>query len=131
MTRETEALREIYAAINRNDIATAVEAFAPEFEWIEPVEYQGGGTYRGLEAVTAHLTRGRGSWAEGSCEPERFLVAGDQILMFLSIRVRLSHETEWREGRHVEVYTFRDGKAIQNRIFPNEEQAFAWVGISG
>ena len=32
------------------------------------------------------------------------------------MRVRLKHETEWREGGIADVYTFRNGKAIQMRI---------------
>lgn len=34
-------------ALNRNDIAAAVQAFDAEFEWVEPDEYPGAGTCRG------------------------------------------------------------------------------------
>lgn len=43
--------------------------------------------------------------------------------MFLSVRVRLKHETEWREGRHAAAYTFQNGKAIEMRIFDDEREA--------
>ena len=36
---ETEALREAYAALNRNDIPEVVKSFDPQIEWIEPAEY--------------------------------------------------------------------------------------------
>ena len=88
-----------------------------------------GGTYRGLAAVTAHVSKGRGTWAEGSCEPERFIVAGDRVIVLAHVRVRLKHETEWREGRTADVYTFRDGKAIQFYTFFDERQAFEWAGV--
>ena len=126
---EANALREAYAALNRNDISAFVKALDPQIEWIEPAEIPGGGTYHGLEVVMAHLSQARGTWAEGSCEPERFIVAGDRIILFVYVRVRLKHETEWREGRIADVYTFRDGKAIQKRTFVDLQQALEWAGV--
>ena len=122
----TDALRETYAALNRNDIEAAVRILDPEIAWIEPAAY--GQTCHGLPAVKAHLAQARGRWAEGSCEPERFVVAGDKVVVFLRIRVRLQVETEWRLGHHAAVYTFRDGLATEMRIFDDERQALEWVG---
>ncbi|HQY88308.1 MAG TPA: nuclear transport factor 2 family protein, partial [Tepidisphaeraceae bacterium] len=87
-----------------------------------------GGTYHGLAAVTEHISRARDSWAEGGCEPQRFIVAGDRVIVFVHVRVRLKHESEWREGRTVDVFTFRNGKAIQFRTFADEQQALEWAG---
>src|SRR5438874_745322 len=89
LAAETEAIREAYAALNRNDVPAFVAVFDPQIERIEPAEFPGGGTYRGLAAVMVHLSKGRGSWAEGSCEPERFVVAGDRIIVSVHVRVRL------------------------------------------
>ena len=129
LAAETEALREAYAALNRNDIPAMVEAFDPHIEWTEPAHYPGGGTHRGLAEVTAILSRGRGSWAEGSCEPERFIVAGDKIVAFVHVRVRLEGSTEWIDARPADVYTFRNGNAIQMRHFPDRRQALEWAGV--
>ena len=71
-----------------------VDAFDPQIEWTEPAEYPGAGTYRGRAAVQAHLSWARGTWAEGRCEPERFVVAGDKIVVFVHVRVRLQHEAD-------------------------------------
>lgn len=130
LAAETEALRETYAALNRNDIPAAVKAFDPQIEWTEPAEYPGAGTYRGDAIVKAHLSQARGTWAEGSCEPERFIVSGDKIIVFVYVRVRLKHETEWREGRQADVYTFRNGKVIQMRVFAGRQQALEWAGVN-
>jgi ketosteroid isomerase-like protein len=129
LAAETEALREAYAALNRNDIPGFVQVFDPQIERIEPADFPQGGTYRGLAAVTAHLAKARGTWAEGSCEPERFIVAGDRVIVLVHVRVRLKHETEWREGRTADVFTFRKGKAIQFRTFFDERQALEWAGV--
>lgn len=129
LATEREALREAYAALNRNDIPAFIAIFDPEIERIEPADFPQGGTYRGPEAVKAHVAKGRGTWAEGGCEPERFIVAGDRIIVLVHVRVRLKHETEWREGRVADVYTFRNGKAIQFRTFADERQALEWAGV--
>lgn len=126
LVTETTALREVYAALNRNDIEAAVKAFDTQIEWIEPPDY--GGTHHGLEAVISHLSQSRNTWAEGSCEPERFVIAGDKIVVFISVHVRLKSETEWRDGRHAAVYTFQNGKAIEMRIFDDTQQALEWAG---
>jgi hypothetical protein len=129
LAAETKALREGYAALNRNDIPAFVKVFDPQIERIELPEFPAGGTYHGLAAVKAHLSRSRETWAEGSCEPERFIVAGDRLIVFVYVRVRLKHETEWREGRIADVYTFRSGKAIQFRTFADRPQALEWAGV--
>lgn len=130
LAAETEALKEAYAALNRDDIPAFVKAFDPQIEWIEPIEYPGGGTYRGRAVVEAHLSKSRANWAEGSCEPERFIVAGDKIIVFDHVRVRLKHEAEWREGDIADVFTFRDGKVVQVRVFDERRQALEWAGAT-
>ena len=130
LAAETEALREAYAALNRNDIPAMVKAFDPQIEWTEPPEYSGGGKYHGHEGVKAHLSQARESWAEGSCEPERFIFAGDKVIVFVHVRARLKHEMEWREGRLADVYTFRNGKAIQMRSFADRLLALEWAGVT-
>ena len=71
----------------------------------------------------------RQAWAEGSCQAQRVIVAGDRIIQFVDVHVRLKHETEWREGQVAEVYTFRDGKVIQVRIFADSRQALESAGL--
>ena len=130
LAAETAALKESYAALNRNDVPATVSAYDPQIERIEFAEQPEGRTYRGLVEVTAHFVQARGTWAEGSCEPERFIVAGDKVIVFVYVRVRLKHETEWREGRLADVYTFRNGKAIQYRSFLDRRQALEWAGVN-
>lgn len=130
---EVEALREAYGALNRGDIPGMVGVFSPEIVRIEPSGFPGSGTYRGLAAVTAHFEKGRGTWAEGSCEPERFVVvpgAGgdDRVVVLVHVRVRLKTETEWREGRLADVFTFRDGKAVEFRTFGEAREGLEWAG---
>jgi uncharacterized protein len=129
LAAETKAITEGYAALNRNDIPAFVKVFDPQIERIEPADFPAGGTCHGIAAVEAHLSQARETWAEGSCEPERFIVADDRIIVFVYVHVRLKHETEWREGRIADVYTFRNGKAIGFRTFVDRRQALEWAGV--
>jgi len=129
LAAETEALREAYAAFNRDDIPATVKALDPQIEWTEPAEFPGGGTYHGHAGVQAYLSQSRASWDEGSSEPERFIVAGDKIIVFVHVRVRLKNSGEWHERRLADVYTFRNGKAIRMRAFADRRQALEWAGV--
>jgi len=128
LAAEQAALREAYAALNRNDIPGMLTAFDPQIEWTEPYEYPGAGTYRGLAELEPHLTQARDTWAEGSCEPEAFMVAGDKMVVFVHVHVKLKHKAELAEGRLADVYTFRNGKAVHMRSFPDRQEALAWAG---
>jgi ketosteroid isomerase-like protein len=126
-----DALRRAYAAFNRADIQAALEPMDPDIEWIEPAEFPGGGTYRGRDGAAAYLAQSRAGWAEGSSEPERFIVAGDRIVVFVHARVRPQGSDEWRERRLADVFTFRNGRAIQMRAFADRKQALEWAGLAG
>lgn len=127
---EIEAIRQAFAALNRHDIPGYVRCFDPDIVRVEPAGFPMAGTYRGIAAVTDHLTRARATWAEGSCEPQGFTVVRDRVIVLIDVHVRLKNETEWREGRIADVFTFRDGKAIEFRTFGDEREAMEWVGVS-
>ena len=129
LAAETEAVREFYAALNRGDIPEALKAFDAQIEVIEPPEFPMAGSYHGLAEVTAHFEKARATWAEGSCEPQRFIVAGDKVIAIVEVRVRLKTEKEWRQGRLADAFTFRNGKVTQFRNFAEEKQAQEFAGV--
>jgi ketosteroid isomerase-like protein len=122
-------LREAYAAFNRGDIAAAVRPFDPQIEWTEPADFPGGGTYHGHAGATTYLTQSRAAWAEVISEPERFIPAGDRIVVFVHARVRPKDSNEWQDVRLADVYTFRNGKAVSMQAFADRQAALSWVGI--
>jgi len=121
-------LRAAYAAFNRGDIEAAVEQLDPQIEWIEPAEFPGGGTYHGRDEVKRYLTQSRAAWAEASSEPERFIAVGNRIVILVHARVRSRESNEWQDVRLADVYTMRNGKAIQMRAFADRQEALGWAG---
>ncbi len=129
MSAKTEALEQFFAALNRNDMQAITRDFDAEIVRIEPEGFPAAGTYRGIAAVQAHVARGRGTWAEGSCEPEQFLENGDKVVAYLHARVRLKGSTEWVGGRFADGFVFRDGRIVQYLSFGERAEALGWAGI--
>jgi len=122
-------LRDAYAAFNRGDIDAAVNPLDPEIEWTEPAEFPGGGTYHGRDGVKRYLTQSRAAWAEVKSEPERFITAGNRIVVFVHARVRPKDSNEWQDVNLADVYTYQNGKAVQMRAFADRQEALHWVGV--
>jgi ketosteroid isomerase-like protein len=129
MGTETEALRQFFAAINRNDMQSVTKDFDPEIVRIEPEGFPTAGTYRGIAEVREHIRKGRGSWAEGTCEPEMFLEKGDKVVAYLRAWVRLKDSAEWVGGRFADGFVFRNGKIVEYRSFGERTEALRWAGI--
>ena len=129
MSPETEALKQFYAAINRNDMRAITPYFDPEIERIEPEGFPTAGTYRGIAEVQAHVTKGRSTWAEGTCEPEEFLQAGDKVVVYLHVTVRLKGSTEWIDARFADGFVFRGDRIVRYLSFGERADALKWAGI--
>jgi ketosteroid isomerase-like protein len=110
MNNEIEILKQFFAAINRNDMPGITKYFDPQIVRIEPEGFPTAGTYRGIAEVQEHVTKGRGTWAEGTCEPEKFLTHGDKVVVYLHVRVRLKDSLDWVDGRFADGFVFLDGK---------------------
>jgi ketosteroid isomerase-like protein/GNAT superfamily N-acetyltransferase len=122
-------LRRAYAAFNRGEIDATVEGLDPDIEWVEPPEFPGGGTYHGHAGVKAYLTQSREAWAELRSEPERFIPAGDRIVVFVHARVRAQDDPTWLDVRLADVYTFQGGKVVSMHAFAVRRQAIEWTGL--
>ena len=129
MNNEIEVLKQFFAAINRNDMHGIPTYFDPQIVRIEPEGFPTAGTYRGIVQVQEHLTKGRGTWAEGTCEPEQFLTKGDKVVVYLHVRVRLKDSNDWVGGCFADGFVFRNGKITQYRSFGERLDALKWAGI--
>jgi ketosteroid isomerase-like protein len=129
MNNDIEVLKQFFAAINRNDMHAIPTYCDPQIVRIEPEGFPTAGTYRGIAEVQAHMTKGRGTWAEGTCQPEKFLPHGDKVVVYLHVRVRLKDSTDWVEGRFADGFVFRDGKITHHRSFGERLDALTWARI--
>jgi uncharacterized protein len=121
-------LRAAYAAFNRADFDAAVAVLDPNVQWSEPMEFPGGGTYCGRAAVKRYLMQSRAGWAEGSSEPERFITAGNRIVVFVYARFRPRDGDKWQQVRLADVYSVRKGRIVQMKAFADRQEALSWAG---
>lgn len=121
------ALREAYAAFNRGDIDAAVAPMQENIEWVEPAEFPGGGVRQGRQAVKQYLTESRAGWAEGSSEPEGFVISNDKIVVFVHARFRMNDTDSWQEVKLADVYTVRDNKILAMHAFADRKEALRWA----
>jgi uncharacterized protein len=129
MNPEIDALKHFYAAVNRNDMQAMTRDFDPQIVRIEPEGFPTAGTYRGISEVQAHVKTGRGTWAEGSCEIEKFFIEREKVVVYLYAWVRLKDATDWTGGRFADGFVFRNGRITEYRSFGERLQALAWAGI--
>jgi uncharacterized protein len=120
---EIEALERFFAAINRNDMQAIIKDFDPQIVRIEPEGFPTAGSYQGIAEVQEHVAKGRGTWAEGTCEPEEFFTHGDKVVVYLHVRVRFKDSTVWIDGRFADGFVFRAGKIIQYLSFAERRDA--------
>ena len=129
MNPEVDTLKRFYVAVNRNDMQAMTTDFDPQIVRVTPESFPRAGTYRGIAEVQEEVTRGRGKWAEGSCEHERFLVNGEKVVVYLYARVRLKDATDWIGGRFADGFVFRNGRITEYRTFDERAQALDWAGM--
>ena len=129
MNTKTQALEQFFAAVNRNDMQSTIQDFDPQIVRIEPEGFPTAGTYRGIKEVQAHITKGRGTWAEGTCQPEKFLVNEEKVVVYLYVWVRLKDSTDWVGGRFADGFVFHNGMITQYLSFAERVDALKWAGI--
>ena len=129
MSQQTEAAERFYAAINRNDMDAFTQDFDPEIVRVEPEGFPTAGTYRGVDEVREHVRKGRGTWAEGTCDPEKYMENGDKVVVYLHAWVRLKSSNEWVGGRFADGFVFRGGRIVEYYSFGERSAALAWAGI--
>ena len=126
---ETEILKQVYAALNRNDISGFLKFFDPNIERIEFEGSPSGGVYRGYEGFKAHVIKGRSTWAEGSCTPERFIISGDKVVVDVHVHVRQKDKVDWIDGRVADGFAFKNGKITQMNSYFELKDALKWAGV--
>jgi hypothetical protein len=132
--RNTQTVKDAYAAFQRGDINTILAALADEVEW-EAV--------KGTEGVAPHagIRRGRAAVGEffqivGSTldfqafEPKEFVAQGDVVVAIGSYKVTVKATKKSTSADWVMVFTFRDGKIVRFREFTDSAQIVRAYGAT-
>jgi uncharacterized protein len=123
MSRENvELVQAIYDAWRRN--ASARDLIDPDIEYVNPPYAVESGTRKGREA----LAKVREVYPDFRVEPERFIDAGDDVVVIGTARGTSASglTAQWRQGY---VWTVRDGKGTRLRWFNDPDEALEAVGM--
>ena len=124
---EIEIAKKIYNAININDVSTYLSFFDENVERFETF----GGSLKGLAELKTNFSQGRDTWAEGSCEPERFIAQDNKLVVYAHVLVRQKNKQEWIDGHVTDVFVFENEKVVAFHSFADHQEALAWAGIVG
>jgi ketosteroid isomerase-like protein len=104
----------------RDYLDESFELRLPDYPDGEPI-------FRGREGLSQWIERLRGVWAEWRFEPERFIDAGDQVVVFLMIVAR-SRSGVPVEFPSAQVVTIHDGRIASIRAYRHHSEALGAVG---
>jgi ketosteroid isomerase-like protein len=128
---ERELLRAGYEALSRGDWDTAYSAgsFSPEFELKTSDRVMGAGTYRGPEEARRFFADLVEPFEEVTVEPTEFFERGDQIVVYVHMRLRPAGSSATVEYLVGHLWTFRENKATRLEMFPRREDALEAAGL--
>jgi hypothetical protein len=120
MEHVVTARRGTCAPFNGGDMTAAVEPLDAQIQGTEPREFPRRGTYHGQDGVKQYLTQPRAAGAEVNSEPERFIMAGNRIVVLV--------RNHWQDASLADVYTIRNGRVVEMQAFADRRQALRSVG---
>jgi ketosteroid isomerase-like protein len=137
-----ELVRRLFDMFANRDHEQAFALYDPEIEWIAasgpfPDSAAGGfddlqGTYHGHDGVRTYWRRWLQAWSDLDFELQDVIDRGDEVVAL----VRNQRQWGARSGIVVEmppyglIFTFRDGKVVRWRSYPDQESALAAAGIT-
>jgi ketosteroid isomerase-like protein len=123
-----EIVRAVYGALNRGDWDAVFREAHPDFEFTLQRGPEAG-THRGREAAQEVLEDQRAAFDMWIAEPEEYFESGDQVVVFVRLRLRPKDSSAEFEIRIGNLWTLRDAKVLSMRGFPEREQALEAAGL--
>jgi ketosteroid isomerase-like protein len=122
-----EVVRQLFAALGREDFPAALQLFDSDVEWSTTE----GGDYRGIEGVTNSYVEWMEPWQEHNIEPEEFIESGDdQVLATIHLTARGEHSGMEIDQRFFQVYTLREEKIIRMVEYLDRARALEAAGLA-
>jgi ketosteroid isomerase-like protein len=133
--RDVEILRTFYGTLNRGDLDAALALCDPDVDLYSPRGVVADGTHRSNERVTTYLSRWLENWDQYESDPEQFIEAGDEVVVFTHLCGGLIYEADRKrsrveiEERVADVFSLQDGRITQLRFYVERDKALEAVGL--
>ena len=127
--KNIETSKQVYAGISRNDVDLVLSLFDADVHRVEFEGLPNSRRYQGHIDLRQHITDGRSTWAEGTCEPIKFISNKNKMVVKVHVKVRLKNETKWIDAYVADGFSFKDGLVSEFHSFTNEQKAFEWADM--
>jgi ketosteroid isomerase-like protein len=125
-----EIVRHVYEPFNRGDWDAVYRDLAGDVEMTTPPRGLDAGIFRGREEGQAYWEDFFRPYETVTVEPVEFFESGDQLVVFVELRLRPRGSSAEAEVRIGHLWTIRDATVLSLRIFPEREKALEAAGIS-
>jgi len=128
-----EIVRRAFEAWNRGDPEAAIDVLDPEIEWRLPPNFPDAQAWHGRDAVVQGLTAVAGAWDEFRIDVQELIDAGDRVVALVRFHGRAAITGLDLGGVSVDgqVWTIRDGKAVDVQMYNGKVDALRAVGLEG
>jgi uncharacterized protein len=124
-----EIVRRIYRAWGEGSPASS-GLLADDIEWVNPKGAVEPGIRKGVSAFGGAVSSVDDAFEDARLDFERFLDAGDQVVVIATLRGTGRGSRIAVERRQGYVWTIREGKAIRFQWFPDPADALEAAGLS-
>ena len=131
MSRENvEIVRGIYDAFDSGDVGLALRAIDPEVVWdLSNHSWPGDDQYVGHEGIAEALGEWIGAFEDYTVKPERFIDAGDKVVVIQRESARHKGTDAGIDRRQASVYTMRGGRAVRIDHYLDIPKALEVAGL--
>jgi ketosteroid isomerase-like protein len=132
-SRNVAIVRRVVESFDEGDLEYPFAVYDAEIVWenFTPPPPGMDEVYHGHDGVRRFWRQWLSSWDRVAFEHERFVDAGDHVVVFqrMDARGRTSGvETDF--GDYAQVWTLRDGKVVSMRFYADRDEALAAAGVA-
>jgi ketosteroid isomerase-like protein len=123
-----ELIRGLFEAWNRGE--SGLETHHDDAEWdFERWNFDVHGTWRGIARQQDLIARVLGEWEQMSVDADRFIDAGDKVVVFARLQGRIRGSGLEVSDAGTYVFELRDGKVARLALYRDRAEALADAGV--
>jgi ketosteroid isomerase-like protein len=127
---DVQAVREVFDAWNRDDLAAVLERMAPDWEWHPARLFPGtDAVYHGPEGFTRFWNTFREPWESIRVDIERIEDLGDRVLVLMTFHGKGKGSGVDVTTEYANLITFREGLAVHQVGYGDWRSALDAVGL--
>jgi ketosteroid isomerase-like protein len=115
-----------YQLFSSGDLDALKEGFAEDCEWVTSDELPLGGVARGRDQIMSNFAEISNYWSDFSVEPERFIDAGDTVV--ITGTQRATGKGGSFEAPYIHLMDYRDGKVVRGEFHSDSAKALKALG---